>query len=294
MTSTADFDGFIEAAWTDHVADADKVAQRLRASLAWLDEPDRIVPYARLVTHVYGEHLARWDDGIALLQSLRQCAGWRGGPIEEGALARSVAVLDYCAGRPRGMDALSVEDQAMVLATVSSALAEQRDWPRAIAALQDAVARVESRPTAATPSLWRALAIGGNNLAGALQQKSERDALETRGMVMAAEIGLKYWTLAGTWQHEERAEYTLARSLLKAGEPERAIEHGQRCAEICAANDAPAFERFFAYAVLACAYRASGQDAAFAAARTQALAFHAEVPQDEQRWCADDLAELAA
>ena len=64
----------------------------------------------------------------------------------------------------------------------------------------------------------RALAVGGNNLAAALEAKTDRDPTETRGMIDAAEGGLKYWKQAGTWLEEERAEYRLARSLLQAGE----------------------------------------------------------------------------
>ncbi len=112
-------------------------------------------------------------------------------------------------------------------------------------------------------------------------------------MVTAAQHGLRYWKQAGTWLEEERAEYRLARSLVQAGSPDAAVVSAQRCIDVCAANDAPAFERFFAYAVLALAQRAAGHAAAFALAREQARQQLALVPPDEQHWCASDLAELA-
>jgi hypothetical protein len=61
---------------------------------------------------------------------------------------------------------------------------------------------------------------------------------------------------------------------------------------VCAANDAPAFERFFGEAVLAIAQRSAGDEQGFSVARERALAWYASVPADEQQWCASDLKEL--
>jgi hypothetical protein len=111
-------------------------------------------------------------------------------------------------------------------------------------------------------------------------------------MVVAAEGALRYWRLAGTWLEEERAEYRLARSLLQAGNPAAAAEHARRCVDICAANDAPPFERFFGYAVLAIAHARSGDGAAHATARQLALDQYALVAPDEKQWCEADVNEL--
>ena len=138
----------------------------------------------------------------------------------------------------------------------------------------------------------RALAAGGNNLAAALEEKNDRDVAETEGMIAAAQGGLKYWKLAGTWLEEERAEFRLTRSLLKAGRPAAAIESAKRCIDVCAHNDAPAIERFYGYVVLALAQRASGDANAFAAAREAALALYEEVPANEKQWCTSEIAEL--
>ena len=69
---------------------------------------------------------------------------------------------------------------------------------------------------------------------------------------------MRYWRLAGTWLEEERAEYRLTRSLLQAGNHEGAVEHAHRCIDVCAANEAPPFERFFGYVVLAIAQSRAG------------------------------------
>jgi hypothetical protein len=139
----------------------------------------------------------------------------------------------------------------------------------------------------------RALAIGGNNLAAALEEKADRDADETAGMVLAAEGGLAWWRRAGTWLEHERAEYRLAMSLLQAGRSADAAAAARRCLTLCTANDADAFERFFGHAALALALRAAGDAAGFETARQDALAAHARVPEGERAWCETDLKRLA-
>ena len=73
-----------------------------------------------------------------------------------------------------------------MLATASSALAALGEWKRAIAAYEEALQLAAPGPEPGSPAL-RALAVGGNNLAASLEEKSDRDAVETRGMVTAAE-----------------------------------------------------------------------------------------------------------
>ena len=62
---------------------------------------------------------------------------------------------------------------------------------------------------------------------------------------------------------------------------------------MCDANKAPAFERFFARAVLARAYRESGRVDEYKKMRVEALDWFDQVPDEEREWCEADLAELA-
>ncbi len=246
-------DAFIATAWDDHGDHPEAVADRLAGALDLLESPAGVAPFARIVTHVYGEHLARWSAGIALLESLRSRPQLAGDPAAAGAITRNVAALRYAGNLDPSLARLSNEDRIAVLATAASALAAQLGWKRAIAAYEEALRLAEPGLPSGSPAL-RALAIAGNNMAASLEEKPDRDPVETRGMVVAAEGGLRYWRLAGTWLEEERAEYRLARSLLQAGDHAAAVEHARRCVDICAANDAPPFERFFGYAVLAIAH----------------------------------------
>ncbi len=288
-----DFQTFIATGWADHADNAPAVAERLAQSLDVVASPEHVLPFARLTTHVFGEHLARWNDGAALLEALRESSGWDGSPAQTGAVIRGVAVLRHCSGATTALDGLSVEDRITVLATAALAFVGQKAAQAAIEAYGQAMALAAATQFPPDSPAIRALAAGGNNLAAELSEKPERDALETAGMLAAAEGGLKYWKLAGTWLEEERAEYMLSTCLRKAGDTGAAIEHAQRCIAICEANDAPAFERFFGHAVLAMAQREANDIDAFTASREAALRWHAQVDAGEQAWCATDLAALA-
>ena len=285
------FEQFIASAWEDHAQQPRAVAERLAASLDRVDDVARVAPFAQLVVHVFGEHLGQWQRGIDLLEALRAAAG-EADPAAHAALGRGIAVLRHAGGADAAtLDALDVEDRIRVLATASSACVAQDETERAIAAYADALALAAPGLPAQSPALG-ALAVGGNNLAAALEEKPQRSTAETAAMVDAATSALKYWRLAGTWLEEERAEYRLARSLLQAGRGEQAQAAARRCVEICERHAAPPFERFFAHAVLALGLRAGGDMAAAEDARTEALRQHALVAPDEQAWCAAELKEL--
>jgi hypothetical protein len=285
------FDEFIETAWTDHADHPQEVAVRLAAGLDRVEGPAQVPPFVRLLTHVYGEHLGQWQRGIDLLQTLRGSSAAKGDAAADAALTRSVATLGYAGGDRAALASLSPEDCIAVLATAASALAGRGDCARAISAYGEALRRADAGLPAKSPAL-RALAVGGNNLAAALEQKADRDAEETAGMLRAAEGALKYWKLAGSWLEEERALYRLTRSLLQAGDASAAARSAMRCVDLCEANSAPAFELFFAHAALALAQQATGKLAAFEATRRRARTLFERIPADERLACEAELKAL--
>jgi hypothetical protein len=285
------FEQFIAAAWDEHAERPQQVAERLAASIDRVDDAARVEPFARLVVHVFGEHLGQWQRGIALLEALRSSAGADSGPAS-AALARGIAALRLADGAgAAALEPLGVEDRIRVLATASSAFVAHDEVERAIAAYADALALAAPGLPAPSPALT-ALAVGGNNLAAALEERPQRSAEETAAMVGAAASALKYWRLAGSWLEEERAEYRLARSLLQAGRCAEAQAAARRCIEVCLRNAAPPFELFFAHAVLALGLRAGGAATAAEVAREEALRQYRLVAAAEQAWCAAELKEL--
>jgi len=107
------------------------------------------------------------------------------------------ATLRYASGSSEGLNALSPEDQVVALATASSALAAREEIPRAITALAEAVRAAQAGLPSASLA-YRALAVGGNNLATTLEEKRNRTPSETEAMVAAAEAGLKYFLFGST------------------------------------------------------------------------------------------------
>lgn len=287
------FDTFINTAWTDHGDHPQEVADRLALSLHLVTAAEHIPPYARVLTHVYGEHLGQWSRGIELLHSLRGLPVFIDGASAGGALDRNIATLRYAGGDDAVLATLGRDDRIAVLAAAASAFSGQLGFRRAIAVYAQALELAAPGLARDSPAN-RALAVGGNNLAEALEAKSDRDAFETDAMIAAANGGLAYWKVAGTWLEEERAEYRLTRSLLKAGRHAAAIQSAMRCVDVCARNDAPVIERFYGYVVLALAQRANGDPIAFAASRETALALHEQIPADEKQWCVSEIAELRA
>lgn len=287
------FDEFLATAWQDHGDHPQDVAERLASSLHVVTAPAHIPRFAQLATHVYGEHLGAFAPGVALLQSLRALPAYDGSANLDAALARGVATLHFAGGDSEPLAGLARDDRIAVLAAAAAMLGGRSAFARAIAAYDEALVHARGGLAAESPAI-RALAVGGNNLAETLEEKPDRSPAETEGMIAAAEGGLAYWRQAGTWLEEERAHYRLARCQLAAGKPRDAVVSAQSCIAVCAANDAPAFEQFFGYAVLALAQHADGDLAGFDASRARALELHALVPADERVWCARELQELAA
>lgn len=285
-----DFDQFVKKAWADHAEEPAQVAARLAEALPDVHDAARIVPYVRLVGHVHGEHLGRWDEGVALLETLREQA-IAAEPTAVAAIEAAIGALRFCADANAPLGHLPPTQRAAALASAAAMLTGRNDLYRAIAALDGACRTTPADLAPGAPAV-RALAIAGNNLAAALEEKRDRGAVQTAAMVAAAEIGLRYWRVAGTWLEEERAHYQLARSLVAAGRAADAAKAARDCLDVCRANAAPPFEAFFGHAVLALARRAQGETAAYEAARAAALASYAQVPEDEQSWCAADLAAL--
>ena len=287
------FDAFLEQAWTDHADHPQEVANRIAASFHLVQTPEDVAPYARLLSHVYGEHLGQWQQGIQLLESLRQLPAFDPRSEVAGSIRRNVAALRYAGGTTDELKDLPAEDRVCVLAIASSALAGRQEIARSIAAFTEAIEAARPGLAAGSPG-HRALAVNGNNLAATLEEKPDRSAAETAAMVAAAEAGLQYWKLAGTWLEEERAEYRLTRSLLQAGQPLAAVESAKRCVAVCKQNDAPPFEQFFGHAVLGLAHRAAGDTASFEVHRRTARSYVERMPEEERKWCEGELAELGS
>jgi hypothetical protein len=137
------FDAFLESAWNDHGDHPQEVADRLASSLHVVEATEHIPPFARLLMHVYGEHLGQWDRGVALLEALRRVPAFDGSAAAAGALDRNIATLRYAGGDTSVLDSLSAEGRISVLALAASAFAGRNGMKRALAAYAEALALAE-------------------------------------------------------------------------------------------------------------------------------------------------------
>lgn len=287
-----DFDSMLGQAWDRHAADPPGVAARLADELlAQVTDDARVVPFAHLAQHVYGEHLARWAEGMALLDRVAARPGL--GDASRQALRRFRAGLALAGGLGDERVGLGVGDRLRITALAAGHLAPH-DAARAGALLDEAAAAAEGAGLPDADPGHRALAVAGNNIAATLEDKAARSGAERALMLRAAQLARVWWAKAGTWLETERADYRLAKSWLAAGGLAQAREHAQQCLAIVRAHGDVALEAFFGCEALATVERAAGNTAGHVQALAQAEAAFARLDEADQGWCRPSLDALRA
>jgi hypothetical protein len=279
------FEEFISQGWRDHATDSEGVLSRLPEGIDLIAEARHLPAFAGLCVHVAGEHLGRWADGVALLDRLDRLPVFDPATGEGKAVARSKAVLYRCAGNRAeesrflaasmsGGDIPGASDRIRVLAVAAAAFLGQKRIAEARRDFEEAVALAGYGPTATDPAA-RSLAVTGNNLACELEERPTLTDEERSVMLRAAEVARRFWGIAGGWMETERAEYRLAMSHIKAGEPETALAHARRCLAIVEENGSNPGEEFFGREAIARASLAAGDAAS---ARTERDRMAALIP----------------
>jgi hypothetical protein len=290
--SESDFDAFLARAWADHGDHASAVAERLRAGPV-PDSPARVKALARLEVHVFGEHLGRFDEARARLDRLADLPAAADDEVRS-ALRVGRATLDLAQGRPEPTAGLSAAE-ALQAESGAAALCNGRS-ERGQARTLIASARRRLRGMAdAPPALHRPLAIACNNMSWSLIERgAARDADDTAAMLELAQASREHWSQAGTWLEVERADYTLARASLEAGDGDAALVHAERCLAACAANEAPLFEQFYAHEALVRVHLARHDAAAAQRHLEQLHAVFERLDADDQAACGPVRAALDA
>lgn len=289
-----DFDTFIDQAWTDHATDPAAVAARLQAQgLALVADAQQLAGMAHLAHHVFGSHLARWQDGLQFQQQLAALPCCEAGGPQAQAIGRHVSALQLTGALGDDRARLGVSDRIRLNAMAANNLAEH-DAARASAFLQAALTEAQDAGLPDTDPFHRALAIAGNNVAGTLEEKPTLTPSEVQLMLQAAQAGRKHWAIAGTWLETERAEYRLALSWLKAGHIDQAHLHSQNCLQIVQAQGDVPLEAFFAWVVVGQIEQAAGNSAGLAQALSQAQGNFARLDEGDRGWCQPSLDKLAA
>lgn len=259
----------LQQGWADHADDAEGVLARLGPAIEWVQAPGDLPGLAALITHVAGEHLGRWSEGLALLARLAAHEVFDATTDPGRAVLRSQAVLHLCAGdsaaaeehllRAHAGSALpEASTRARVQAVAAAAFVGQGRVDEARQAFAAALELVGYGPDAEDPAA-RALAVTGNNLACELEERAERSPAEDELLERAALAARTWWEVAGTWSNVQIAEYRLGMTYLALGRPELAQEHAAQCLELCRANAAGPGDLLFAHEVNARAAHARGE-----------------------------------
>ena len=286
------FNEFLNQAWRDHATQSEQVATRLIDAIALIEKNEQIPAMAQLMTHVLGEHLGLWDKGIQFLQQLKTIPHFDSSSESNKAILRSISSLELAGGLRQSVEELSLSDQIRVLAIAASALTEQKNPEKAQKLFREAIDKAQQGIEKKDPANL-ALAMTGNNLACSLEEKTTRTSSETDLMILAAQVGRKYWEIAGTWLEVERAEYRLSQTFLKANDLVRALEHAQSCLEIVEKNKAPVLEFFFGYEALAQVEKARDNAIGFSKALEQMKIYFAKLDPQDQSWCESSLKKLS-
>ncbi|HHF3169367.1 TPA: hypothetical protein ACPJ1O_002699 [Vibrio diabolicus] len=243
MPFKTDFDAFMSECWQHHEAQPEQTYAQLETALSEVENVSHIERIFALMLHTAIGHLQRPEPFLACLERFD-----KRNVAESSALQRSIAVARYFVDGTDNMELLEEQEQRRVYALISNELS-------ALAQLELASQWLEKAALGMTPQdaegpLARSIAITANNLACQYEALAERTDMEKSRMLEAAKLALDYWKVAGGWMKEERAEYRLAMSLLKAGEAGQAKQHAERCEAICQQNGGDAFELFHAHDLL--------------------------------------------
>jgi len=281
------FDQFVNQAWTDHAEQSADVALRLKNYVSSVSHQDQIPDLVSLITHVYGEHLGHWGEGIDLLDKLQMLAD---SAEARNTIFRSVSALRLAGGLADNVDDLMTSDQIRVLCVASAALLGQKQFERASAYFNDALKLAAEGLPEKDPA-FRSLAVTGNNFAAELEGFKKRTPAETELMVRAARTGLQYWLLAGEWPQHQKAHLRLSKSLLQAGSPVEALEEAMSCLAICKAHGAGPYDLFWANEAVASVIHVSKPSAFVDYLKNMRECFE-DMGEDDKPWCEPRLKEM--
>lgn len=284
---------FIERAWNDHADDTVGVAARMPLARALLEAaPDKAGDFAALAEHVFIEHLgdaqamAAWFEVLAPMVKADADAQ---ALLDRARLA--TALLRGDEGGPTGLPVRAVL-RAHAAAAGGHAMNGRPDTARAL--MHQAAALARSAAPDELPAAGKALAASYNNLASLLLDQPRGDAMRDGLMIEWAQLAREEWGRVGNWMNAERADYLLAVCHAALGQGDAALRHAAACLDACVANEADAFERFFAHEAMARASAAARDDAGAAEHQARMQALLAEVDDEGNRaYAATVLVKLA-
>jgi len=290
---SARFDAFLSRAWADHADHPDAVADRLRTDTPEPVLPAQVAALARLVVHLLGEHLGRFDDAHWRLSSLRGHP-LASEPVAVSELRVSHAALSFACRRPGTDAALSPPERVRALGSAAAICLGRGEAAHSLKLIAAARAELGRMPGASAAD-HRPLAVACNNMTWELHDRGDaRTPGDTDAMLEIAAACRDHWRHAGTWLEVERADYGLAMTHLSARRADDALRHAAQCLAACIAHEAAPYELFYGHEAMARVQHARGDTVACAHHRRAAQAAFDQLDAHTQGGCRGSLDRLLA
>lgn len=284
------FETYLNQGWDDHATKPEQVLKSFSSALPLIENDEHISQLAHLVTHVCGQHLGRWSDGIGLLNDLKTNARFVKNGETEKAVNRSILSLQLASGAKVNLENLSLSEQIRVQALAASSLSEHEPI-KASEFLSQAI-ELSTQGVEKQDPANRSLAVSGNNIASALLEKKNRAPQETEFMIKAAKVGREFWELAGGPIQVSRAEYLLAKVYADAKMFPQGLDHAKQCVRICEDNQLSKMDLYFSYEALVTAEKNNSSLVNEAVALEKAKFYFAHLPPEDIKWCESSMNNL--
>lgn len=254
-------DTTINAAWQSHTQDP----QQALADIMAIDFTplgyDQASGWLKIFGHLTIGHLG---DQQQAQQRMSQAAPQN--PACEYARGEFLAIVAICRGDGDKIDWAALAEQGRpykstanlaieLHARAAGELTHQEVVSEGAELYQRTIAMADKAEFEPKDPAARALAVTSNNLAGTLEGFAKLSEDQKQLIVLAAEQARRYWAIAGTAVHIERAEYRLAMVQLKLRNFMKAIHHARLCEQICHDHQLDAVEQFYASAALSQIHR---------------------------------------
>lgn len=280
-----DFDTYLANSWSEHVGNPAGVALSLRTASAFIIEGSQLIQIANLITHVFGEHLGEFENGIAVLEKLA-ASEYANDEIRR-SLSCSILILNFASGEEPEHHEFSVPERVKIYATTAGIQVARNELEPAAVNFRQSLALAEN--LSVNDSANRIMAVTSNSFACLLEEKSTLTQSEKDLMILAAQSSRKFWQNAGTWLEAERAEYRLSQSYLRAGDIISSIKHANLCLTICEQHQAEPLEFFFAFEAISLVENAMKQP--LRSLPKMQKCFN-ELSQNDKLWCEKTLKKI--
>lgn len=283
------FQKYIDDAWAKHAKETNVVVESYNTAMGFLQSEEDVLGLMRLISHIATDHNFNFDIAVNALEKL-QAHTLAQAPSTQSHLKCQIATMRFISQPKEDVSHFSVSDRTMIFIAAASSCLFQKNFSKAEALLNNAIAASHSLKDAKDPA-FRTLAMCTNNMASEISQRTVLNQQEKKFMMDLAHYARNFWEKAGTWLHVERAEYYLSKYYRKIGDLQSAENHAQLCLQICEKEKAEPLEHFFAHESLALAYREKKNDIQYQRHLQQMRNYFSQCKDADQSWMRESLNE---